>query len=340
VNDLLPATQTRPTAMVGFEPSTWQEAALLAETLAKSSIIPDYLKGKPGDVLVILMMGRELGLGPMQSLRMIHVIKGKPGLSADLVVGLCLKSPVCDHFTLVSSSDTEATYEAMRKGALGPTRLSFTMEDAKRAGLATNDNYRRIPAPMLRARCATALARVVFPDIVGNLYDKEELDPSLAEGAAPTRTRKPKEEPKAEVVEQAPPAPPETKAADVEIITPKATPIGETVAAIVEEPQSKVAAAPTPAPSGERKNWRGLTLKEWQGLTEDQRTQAGDISRKQAKTILDLAKTKGITDPALVVSALREDFTSEFQEWGVTDLWQVDKKVASYAIDSLKSAPF
>jgi hypothetical protein len=292
----------------------------------------------------------------MQSLRMIHVIKGKPGLSADLVVGLCLKSPVCDHFTLVSSSDLEATYEAQRKGALGPTRMSFTMEDAKRAGLATNDNYRRIPGPMLRARCATAIARVVFPDIVGNLYDKEELDPTLAE-APEKRARKAKDEPAqpvGEVVDQAPPAPAESKPEPapakpaVEIVSPKATPVGEMVAEIWNEGESKPAketkpvAAPAPAPaaSGEKTNWRALTLKQWQALTEEQRTGAGDINRKQAKLILDLAKTKGITDQALVISALREDFTKEFDEWGVTDLWQVTSKVASYAIDSLKTTPF
>src|SRR5262245_7662249 len=84
---------------VGFEPQTWKDMMELAAKLAASSIIPRALQNRPADVLVILMNGRELGLGPMQALRQIYVVDGKPSLSAALKIGLCVKRrDVCEYF--------------------------------------------------------------------------------------------------------------------------------------------------------------------------------------------------------------------------------------------------
>lgn len=166
---------TELTTTDGFEPQTWREAAELATQLSKASLVPEALRNRPQDVLVILMMGRELGLGPMQSLRQINVISGKPAPSADLIAGLCMKSPVCEYFTLIESTDTVATYETKRRGAPNPIKFSYSMEDATKAGLSGNQNYKKNPKAMLRARCCSALGRLAYPDVTGNLYDPEEL---------------------------------------------------------------------------------------------------------------------------------------------------------------------
>jgi hypothetical protein len=42
-------------------------------------------QGRPEAVFATVMYGREIGLGPMQSLQSIHFIKGKPAQSADLM---------------------------------------------------------------------------------------------------------------------------------------------------------------------------------------------------------------------------------------------------------------
>lgn len=157
-----------------FEIAGFEDAERRAEKLAKSSLLPPDLRGKPADVLVVMVTGHELGLQPMQAIRGIHVIKGRPVLSADLMVALCKRSPECEFFRLVSSSPKEASYETQRKGDPAPTRMQWTIEQASTAGLMGNDNWKRHPDAMLRARCSSALARAVYPDLVGGMYETGE----------------------------------------------------------------------------------------------------------------------------------------------------------------------
>lgn len=164
-------------ALATMEPASMQQAMSLAATLAKSGLIPRALQNKPGDVLVVLLTGRELGLGPMQSLRTIHVVDGKAVLSADLIIALCVRQrSVCRYFRLVRSTDDVAEYETLREGSPEPTRLAFTKAQAQQAGVLGKQNWRNWPAAMMRARCGAALARAVYPDLAAGLYDPDELD--------------------------------------------------------------------------------------------------------------------------------------------------------------------
>ena len=142
---------------------------------AASSLAPDALRGKPHDALIVLMAGRELGLAPMQSMRMLGVIKGKVTLAADATVALVRRSGECVEWRLVESTDKRATYTTRRKGDTEPTTLTWTIEQAQRAGLTGGTGWRSYPEAMLRARCAAALARIVYPDLVAGIYDPDEL---------------------------------------------------------------------------------------------------------------------------------------------------------------------
>ena len=160
---------------------------------AASSLAPDALRGKPHDALIVLMAGRELGLAPMQSMRMLGVIKGKVTLAADATVALVRRSGECLQWRLVESTATKATYLTQRKGDTEPTTLTWTIEQAQRAGLTGGQGWRSYPEAMLRARCAAALARIVYPDLVAGIYDPDELS---------TPVEQPK--PQVQVLEEAP----------------------------------------------------------------------------------------------------------------------------------------
>lgn len=157
-----------------YTPSNMQEAEQLSVRLAQSALLPDGLRGKPGDVLVTLITGHELGLSPMQAIRGLHVVKGRAVMSADLAVALTKRHPSCRYFRVVATDDKCATYETLREGDPEPTRMSFTAEQARQAGLG-GDNWRKYPAAMLRARCSLALARAVYSDIMLGVYDPDEL---------------------------------------------------------------------------------------------------------------------------------------------------------------------
>lgn len=176
---LAPLAKTAPSydTAQAFEPRNISEALQLAKLLVESKLLPRGV-ATPQAAFAIIATGRELGMTAMQSLRSIHVIEGKPTLSADLIAALCKsRCDVCSYFMLVESTTTSATYETQRVGDPKPTTMSFTMEDATRAGLQGKDNWRKYPAAMLRARCITALARAVYPDLAMGIYDEDELSP-------------------------------------------------------------------------------------------------------------------------------------------------------------------
>lgn len=175
-------------------PKNLEESERLSTTLSKSMLLPNGLTGKPSDVLAVVLTGAELGLAPMQAIRGIQIIKGKPTLSADTMGALCKRRrDVCEYLVLKASTAEKAVYETKRVGDPEPTRQEFTIEDARVAGLAGQDNYRKHPKAMLRARCLSAICRTVYPDVVMGLYDPEELGASntdIAPDPAPQPTEK------------------------------------------------------------------------------------------------------------------------------------------------------
>jgi hypothetical protein len=132
--------------------------------------------------MMVLATGAELGLTPMQALRSIHVIESKGRaklcLSADLMVGLVKRSPVCKYFRIIESDHTKATYETQRDGDPEPTHMTWSLDQAKRAGLTNRQTWKSYPEAMLRARCAASLARAVYPDITMGMYSVDEMTPA------------------------------------------------------------------------------------------------------------------------------------------------------------------
>ena len=163
----------------GLEPRSMDDAVRLAQRLHDSRMFSAY--GTPQGVLSTVLLGRELGLPAMASLRSVHIIEGKHSLSADLMVALVLKSGLAEFFQLVESTDEICTFETKRKGTPKATNLSYTIAQAKQAGLLNASrsgrlsNWDKMPKQMLRARCKSELARLEYPDLLAGLYTPEEL---------------------------------------------------------------------------------------------------------------------------------------------------------------------
>ncbi len=125
--------QSTPSASLALEPTDLDSAYRLAQLLAESKILGTATR-IPQAALAVMMTGRELGMTTMQSLRGIHVIEGKPTLSADTMAALVLQSSRCESWELLETTNTIATYETKRRGAKNAVRMSFTLDDAKTAG--------------------------------------------------------------------------------------------------------------------------------------------------------------------------------------------------------------
>lgn len=154
------------------------------ERLARIAVASSYTAcRRPEEAAFLLMTGRELGLSPMQSLRGIYVVSGKPVLSADLMVAAVRRSGLCESWRVVESTPQRCEIETLRKGETVPARRVWTMDDAKRAGLTGKGTWAAYPAAMLRHRCAADLARQEYPDVLLGLYDPDEMDAAPAHPA-------------------------------------------------------------------------------------------------------------------------------------------------------------
>lgn len=163
------------------EPKELDNALRLAGELSKSSLLPEAYHGKPANVLVVMMKAHELGISALQGLTEMHVIKGKAVSSAGLKMALCLRRPdVCLYFTLVESDAEKAVYETHRAGAPKPVTLKWTYQQAAAAGLpGRNPTWKAHPQEMLRARCMSALATAVYPDLVQGLLTGDEASDTV-----------------------------------------------------------------------------------------------------------------------------------------------------------------
>jgi hypothetical protein len=156
-----------------YQPKDSKDLFSIAQQISKSGLKPASLK-TPEDVFIVLMTGVELGLQVMQSLRGIHVINGKPCMSAELLMGVCQNDSRCEYMHLVESTNTIATYITRRRNSPEPVTMSYTISDAKTAGLS-GGNWAKHPAAMLRARASSAICRAVYSDIVMGLYTEDEV---------------------------------------------------------------------------------------------------------------------------------------------------------------------
>jgi len=161
-----------PSATTSLElaPQAWK----LAEKIAGTDFVPTALRGKPEAVLACILAGHEAGVSPMQALSKIHIIEGRPAMSSELMRALVMNH---GHELIYDDvSTTSVTASGRRRGSERWTKVTWTMDDAKRGGLDQKQNWRRWPRAMLTARATAELCRMVFPDVLAGIsYTIEEL---------------------------------------------------------------------------------------------------------------------------------------------------------------------
>jgi hypothetical protein len=157
-------------------------AAELAAQIAGTEFVPAGIRENPAAIAACVLYGDEVGLGPMQALAKISVIDGRPTLAAEAMRSLILSA---GHEVWVEEASTQKAIVAGRRAeSKNVTRVTWTMEDAKRANLAGKQNWRTYPRQMLLARASAELARLIFADAIGGLSATEELVEEL-EGMVP-----------------------------------------------------------------------------------------------------------------------------------------------------------
>ena len=184
------------TEAFSMEPHTLEEAMKYAELIANSTLVPNDYRKQPGNVLIAIQMGREIGLKPLQALQHIAVISGRPCVWGDAVPGLIQGSGKLEDCREDFDEKTmTATCSMKRKGQPTPIIRAFSMDDAKKAGLWTKaGTWQTYPKRMLQMRARGWAARDGFADVLKGLsIVEEQMD---VEPEEPTALPAPPEPPK------------------------------------------------------------------------------------------------------------------------------------------------
>lgn len=169
MNSLTPYTPNSPEA--GFE---------MAKALVKSGLLSNDIR-TPEQAFCLMVAGSELGLAPMESLRNLEMVKGKITMKAELMLRLVAQNGVRFRW---EHTDSESATLVLKREGWDSFTSTFTMADAKRAGLAGRGNWNTYPANMLRARAISNGIRAFCPDLLTGVYHTGELsDPGPVQAA-------------------------------------------------------------------------------------------------------------------------------------------------------------
>lgn len=161
------------------------QAYQVAQSLAKTSFVPDSMQNNPHQITAAILTGQELGLQPMSALRSMDIINGTPALRA-----IALRALVQSHghdIWVDEQTETRAIVKGVRKGSTKEQSSTWTIDRAKRLGVAGKANYQKQPGAMLVARATAECCRLVAADVLLGLpYAIEELDDEAAVQSEPT----------------------------------------------------------------------------------------------------------------------------------------------------------
>lgn len=198
------------------EPQNMLEVRALANFLSKSKFIPQSFRGDLNTAVMLIVTCKQYGL-PITALSEVMEVNGKVGFWGRTKLGIVLKSGVCEYIIPTEQTDKKCTVETQRKGWPKPVSITYTLEQAEKAGLlARSDAWKKHPSDMLYWRAVSRIISQVYPDVIqgfATVEDEEERPMQQVEAVAmpeqvempkPKRARKVKAVEAKEVVEEQP----------------------------------------------------------------------------------------------------------------------------------------
>jgi hypothetical protein len=168
------------TAVAAFEPNSLPELIQLSEIMARSEMVPKDYRGKPGNIVVAIMAGREIGLSANQSLQSHAVINGRAMLWGDAPLGIVRASGKLariEERVDGTGDDRVGVCIVRRVGEDKDREERFSVAMARTAGLWGNEGpWKQYPERMLKARARSFLLRDLFGDVLKGVAIAEEYE--------------------------------------------------------------------------------------------------------------------------------------------------------------------
>ena len=156
-------------------PQSFEDAWRCAQLLHASGMTPKDIN-TPEKVMATIMAGAEIGMPPFQALQSFAIINGRPALWGDGMLAVARSRGVSVKETLAGEGDaTTATCVAKRPDTGEETERTFSVADAKRAGLwGKQGPWSSYPQRMLQMRARAWALRDNCADILRGIQMAEE----------------------------------------------------------------------------------------------------------------------------------------------------------------------
>jgi hypothetical protein len=152
----------------------------------------------PDEALGIMLLCQAENLHPYIAMRDYHIVQGKPTLKADAMLARFQQAGGSVKWESYTDENVTGNFSHPSGGSVS---VSWTMDMAKRIGLASKDNWRNYPRAMLRSRCISEGIRTVFPGCVVGVYTDDEIESVVATEPSTTKSSPVKDMGPAEIVE-------------------------------------------------------------------------------------------------------------------------------------------
>jgi len=124
------------------------------------------------EAMAIMLLCQAESLHPAVAMRDYHVIQGRPALKADAMLARFQQAGGSVQWKTYTDAEVTGVFSHPQGGSL---EVTWTMEHAKRIGLAGKDNWNKYGRAMLRARAVSEGIRSVYPGCVVGVYTPEEV---------------------------------------------------------------------------------------------------------------------------------------------------------------------
>lgn len=213
MNDVAIANVQTGNRVSALIPTSIEEAFRVAKAVSMAGMAPRGMD-TPEKCLIAIMSGAEVGLAPMQSIQNIAVINNRPCIWGDAVIGVVRasgKSKYIKEWVEGEGDQMVAFCETLRAGETEPVSRSFSVDDARKAGLWQTEarvtrkarnggNYEtdndspwfKHPKRMLAMRARSYCLRDTYADVLKGLQIREEVEdyqgPDNAKDVTPARS--------------------------------------------------------------------------------------------------------------------------------------------------------
>lgn len=157
-----------------YEPQAVTLTSKQLSYIANTEFVPKAFRGNHAMIAAAIATARAYGIPDIIGLRNIHVVEGKAELSAAMMTALATRA---GHKIEGEFGEDSATAIGERGDNGATMRVTFTLEQAKKAGLLSKKNWQSYDEDMLWARAVSRLCRRLFADcFLGAVYAPGELE--------------------------------------------------------------------------------------------------------------------------------------------------------------------